>query len=142
MEITGQNQSAKETEIISSNEKNRMASSETNVSLTPEDKAFLEELERIVLEHLEDLDFDANTLCKAAGVSSSKLHRKLTALTGLSAGRYIYRIRLEEARQRILNTNLTIAEIAYQTGFSGPAYFPRLFTKMFDRTPSSFREEK
>ena len=142
MEITGQNQSAKETEIISSNEKNRMAAPEALLSPTPEDQAFLEELERIVLEHLEDLDFDANTLCKAAGVSSSKLHRKLTALTGLSAGRYIYRIRLEEARQRILNTNLTIAEIAYQTGFSDPAYFTRLFTKMFDRTPSSFREEK
>jgi AraC-like DNA-binding protein len=143
MEITGQDQSAQETEKISSDEKNRKNTSpEAQVSLTPADQAFLEQLERIVLEHLEDLDFDTKMFYKAAGVSSSKLHRKLTALTGFSAGRYIYRIRLEEARQRIINTNLTIAEVAYQTGFSDPAYFTRLFTKMFDRTPSSFREEK
>lgn len=109
-------------------------------ALKPEDVRFVENLERTVLNHLDDLSFDANALCKAAGLSHSHLHRRLSALTGLSVGRYIHSIRLKEAMQRILHTNLTIAEIAYQTGFSDPAYFTRLFTKMYQHPPSSFRE--
>lgn len=105
----------------------------------PEDVAFLERLEAIVLEHIDKPAFDAKILSKMVGLSNTQLHRRLTALTGLSTGRYIYSIRLQEAKQRIEQTNLTISEIAYQTGFSDPAYFTRLFTKMFKYPPSHFR---
>ena len=105
----------------------------------PEDKAFLERIQAIVLEHLDKTEFDVKMLSKMIGLSETQLHRRLTALTGLSTGRYIYSIRLQEAKQRIEQTNLTISEIAYQTGFSDPAYFTRLFTKMFKYPPSHFR---
>jgi AraC-like DNA-binding protein len=105
----------------------------------PEDVAFLERLQAIVLEHLDKPKFNAEMLSKLVGLSVTQLHRRLTALTGLSTGRYIYSIRLQEAKQRIEQTNLTISEIAYQTGFSDPAYFTRLFTKMFQYPPSHFR---
>lgn len=107
----------------------------------PEDVAFLEKLQSIVLEHLDKPKFNAEMLSKLVGLSMTQLHRRLTTLTGLSTGRYIYSIRLQEAKQRIEQTNLTISEIAYQTGFSDPAYFTRLFTKMFKYPPSYFREK-
>ena len=111
-------------------------------SVNQEDALFLERLQVIILEHLDDLEFDARVLGKAAGLSNTQLHRRLTALTGLSAGRYIYSIRLKEAKKRIEQTNLTIAEIAYQTGFNDPAYFTRLFSRMFKVPPKHFRESK
>ena len=95
-----------------------------------------------MLEHIDKPAFDAKILSKMVGLSNTQLHRRLTALTGLSTGRYIYSIRLQEAKQRIEQTNLTISEIAYQTGFSDPAYFTRLFTKMFKYPPSHFRDTR
>jgi AraC-like DNA-binding protein len=105
-----------------------------------DDSAFLERLEGLVLQHLEDVEFDAEALGKAVGLSTSQLHRRLTTLTGLSSGRYIYSVRLREAMRRIVQTKLTISEIAYQTGFSDPAYFTRLFTRTYQHPPSYFRE--
>ncbi|NRB54130.1 MAG: AraC family transcriptional regulator [Saprospiraceae bacterium] len=38
-------------------------------------------------------------------------------------------------------TGLTIAEIAYETGFNDPDYFARSFKKAFELTPSDFRKQ-
>jgi AraC family transcriptional activator of pobA len=44
-----------------------------------------------------------------------------------------------EAKQRLLYTNTTIAEIGYQLGFDDPAYFTRFFTRHAGQSPRSFR---
>ena len=105
-----------------------------------EDVAFLERLENLVRLHMGNAEFDASALSKAIGISPSQLHRRITTLTGLSTGRYIYSVRLKEAMVQIVSTNMTISEIAYRTGFADPAYFTRLFTKMYQHPPSYFRE--
>ncbi|MCB9035478.1 MAG: helix-turn-helix transcriptional regulator [Lewinellaceae bacterium] len=73
-------------------------------------------------------------------MSHSQLHRKLTALTGLSANRFIRFIRLSKARILLKDPGLSIAEVAYDTGFTDPVYFSRVFKKEFGMTPTSFRE--
>jgi len=37
------------------------------------------------------------------------------------------------------NSDLTVAQIAYEVGFSSPAYFSRQFSKFFEKTPSESR---
>jgi signal transduction histidine kinase/DNA-binding response OmpR family regulator len=101
----------------------------------PED-SFVLRIRRIVENHLSDPDFTVEQLCRAAFVGHSQLHRKLTALTGYSAVRFIRLVRLAKAKELLPDRKLTIAEIAFSCGFNDPVYFTRVFKTEFGRTPS------
>ncbi len=109
----------------------------------PLEDAFLNRVLDVVRANLSDPDFSVEWLCKDVGVSSSQLHRKLTALTGLSAIKLIRRLRLEKARRQLLEApQMQVAEIAYQAGFNDPRYFSRVFARAFDMTPTQYREQR
>ncbi|MBK8921610.1 MAG: helix-turn-helix transcriptional regulator [Saprospirales bacterium] len=96
---------------------------------------------RLVVEaHLSEPRFSVKALCQACHTTQPQLYRKLVALTGRSPVHFIHAIRLQKAQQLLRLTTLTIAEIAYETGFSSPAYFSRLFVKTFGLTPSDYRK--
>lgn len=59
--------------------------------------------------------------------------------TGKSAQEYIQYKLMEEAKDRILETNLTMSEIAYELGFQYPQHFSRLFKKQVGMTPNEYR---
>ena len=73
-------------------------------------------------------------------MSRSQLHRKLIALTGMSASALFTKIRLELAHEDILKTDLSISEIAYKFGYSDPARFSKVFKKQYNSTPSDLRQ--
>lgn len=112
---------------------------EPTESLNPLELEFLNKARIAILANLEKAEFDGAMLARILGFSNSQLHRKLTALTGLSAGRYIHQVRLESARELLRRKELSVSDVAYQTGFSDPAYFTRLFTKTFGQSPREYR---
>ena len=59
---------------------------------------------------------------------------------GVSPHEYLTRIRIEKAEQLLTNTDLSIAEVAEQTGFSGQNYFSRAFKRYTGKTPREFAE--
>jgi len=101
--------------------------------------AFLQKLRDIVEAHLSDAEFDMNRLSRLVGMSHSQIFRKLKALTGRSPSTFIRSVRLSHARQLLKTTALTVAEIAYETGFTSPAYFSTVFVEEFGKTPTEFR---
>ena len=112
----------------------------TNFDLQIED-AFIQKATDIIRLHLNDANFSVEYLCREIGMSNTQLFRKMKALTDQSAGELIQGIRIQKAKDLLLDTNLTISEIAYETGFSDPAYFSRLFMKVEGVNPSTFRKE-
>lgn len=100
---------------------------------------FLQKLRDIVAEHLNDAAFDMNRLSRAVGMSHSQIFRKLKALTGRSPSNFIRSVRLHHARHLLETTALTAAEIAYETGFTSPAYFSTTFLEEFGKTPTEAR---
>ena len=101
---------------------------------------FLQEVHRQVEEHLDDPGMDVSKLCRLMAMSRTQLHRKLTALTGMSANRFIRSIRLNKARELLRNPNLSITEVAFDCGFSTLNYFSRAFSDMFGMSPTEYRE--
>jgi transcriptional regulator GlxA family with amidase domain len=61
-------------------------------------------------------------------------------LTGKSATRFIRNIRLEKARTLLETTNMTVSEVAYETGFGSAAYFSRVFQEEFGVPPSGIKK--
>lgn len=103
--------------------------------------SYLRNLKKIVVYNLENEHFSVEELADKAGISRSQLHRKLKQLVGLSVSEFIRNIRLEEAVHKLKNNTGTISEIAYQTGFSSPGYFNKVFQKQFKVSPGEFKKD-
>ncbi|MBP6810834.1 MAG: response regulator [Saprospiraceae bacterium] len=108
-----------------------------------EENAFVLKVRGIIEEHLSDSALDVEQLCRKVGMSNSQLHRKLTALTGYSANRFVRYIRLTKACTLLQqDSNLTIVAVAYDCGFNDPVYFARAFRQEFGVSPSEWRSIK
>ncbi len=105
------------------------------------DDRFLQRVCDCVHRHLADEDFDMETLAREVGLSRAQLHRKLTALTGRSATRFVRAYRMEHAHAMLKANVGNISEVAYRVGYPNAAYFTRCFTEDFGYSPSKLRTE-
>lgn len=106
------------------------------------DKKFINEFAAIVEDNLSDENFGVDDIGKKIGISRVQLYRKVKALLGYNVNDYIVGVRLQKAKYLLGKEDLSIAEIAFQVGFSSQAYFSRLFKSKFGNTPSDYRTNK
>src|SRR6266705_2615419 len=78
-------------------------------------------------------------VAKAAGASVFHFCKVFHKATGLKFTDYVARMRVEDARTRLLNPNLRVSEIAYDVGFQSLTQFNRTFKRVFGQSPSDFR---
>ena len=105
------------------------------------EQKFLLRVKGVVDQFLGDENFSVEQLSKEVGMSRAQLHRKLIALTGVSASRFVRNYRLEHAHQLLQNKVGTVSEIAYRVGYSSPAYFTKCFTEDYGISPSQVKKE-
>lgn len=84
-------------------------------------------------------DLDMKVLAHDMGVSYSWFRHTFTAHTGLSPHQYLMELRIVSARNLLTGTELSVKEIAAQTGFEDEHYFSRLFRQKLNFTPSQWR---
>ncbi len=78
-------------------------------------------------------------LAGVANISGFHFHRIFKALMGESPSDYIQRLRLEKIIFKLQTTQLTLTEIAEQTGYQSPYALSKAFKKRFGVSPSVFR---
>ena len=59
--------------------------------------------------------------------------------TGVTVTEYLTRVRIERVKELLLNPNLRISEIAFQTGFQSLTHFNRVFLKLTGQSPTEYR---
>ncbi|WP_235820478.1 helix-turn-helix domain-containing protein [Falsiruegeria litorea] len=77
---------------------------------------------------------------KTLAVSPTHLNRVTKQETGRSASVLVRDRVLREARRKLIFTNLSVAEIAYELGYSDPAHFSRVFASGTGSSPRAFRQ--
>jgi len=100
------------------------------------DEHFMNKIMEVIEQHISEEEFTIEEFGNEVGMSRSQIHRKLKALSGKSASRYIRSVRLARAKKMIDDQNGNISEIAYSVGFSSPAYFTKCFKDEFGYPPS------
>lgn len=81
-------------------------------------------------------------MADASRCSKFHLTREFERKLGLSPGRYLTRMRLERAAALLLEpANLTLEQVAEQSGFSNANYFGKVFRKYTGMAPGEFRKE-
>lgn len=109
---------------------------------SPPEDPFVSKARDIVVQHIDESEFSVMHLYRAVFLSRTQLHKKLKALTGMSATHFIRHIRLSKAREFLKMGDQNITEIAYQVGFSDPNYFTRCYGEEFGESPSETRNHK
>ena len=104
------------------------------------DEDFLNRLNKVITDNLDNEQMGIPFICTEVGVSRASLYNKLKALTNMGASDYITKIRMEKAIWLITHTELTINEIADQTGFTTSRYFSTVFKQCTGCSPTQYRE--
>ena len=94
---------------------------------------------REYIEKHKNEELSLADVAKAAGASIYHFCKVFHKATGLKFTDYVARVRLEDARTRLLNPNLRISEIAYDVGFQSLTQFNRTFKRVFGQSPTEFR---
>ena len=82
-------------------------------------------------------DFDA--LAKRHGLSSSTFRRRWAAHYETPPHHYLLRLRIREATRLLVESSLTVGEIAARVGYDDPLYFSRRFTSETGMTATEYR---
>jgi AraC-like DNA-binding protein len=104
------------------------------------DKRIIEALINLENE-FQKLDFSVKKWAQLSFLSASHFSKLITEQTNEAPLTHIQRRRLQHAQQLLSTTDLTIAEIALQSGYDDSNYFSRIFKKTFQLTPSEWQKQ-
>lgn len=104
------------------------------------DNEFYSRFLTLVNNDIANPDLNIDSLASQLGIGRSQFYRKIKSLTNYSPVELLRKIRMNKARELLTATDRSISEIAYEVGFSSPAYFTRVYREMFNETPSELRE--
>lgn len=106
------------------------------------DKAFIEKATELVLQHLDDAEYNRDTFAKDMALGSSTLYNKVKATTGQTVVGFINSIRLKEAKCILKSDpNILINDLATRVGFNTPKYFSKCFKNEFGIYPKEFADQ-
>jgi class 3 adenylate cyclase/AraC-like DNA-binding protein len=101
---------------------------------------FFKKIMAVIEEKYTDPEFSVGHLAEAVHLSVSQLQRKIATMTELTPVQIIRDLRFARAKELLRNTDLNVAEVAFQSGFNDPSYFSRLFSKEFGGSPTEWAE--
>jgi AraC-like DNA-binding protein len=102
---------------------------------------FLENIRSLTLRYMAHEAFGPEWVADRLSISRSQLDRKVKEFSGQTTALFLRSIRLEHARNLILEETWQISEIAYRCGYPNPATFSTEFKKAFGISPSALRNK-
>lgn len=110
-------------------------------SLSTDNKSRLISKAKFILQETIDRPTNLEDMVKELPMGYSKFRKLFKDVCGISPNQYHLNLRLDKAKELLLTTDLTIKEIAYQTGFDSIFYFSRLFKKKNKDSPKTYRDK-
>lgn len=100
---------------------------------------FVKRFREYVEAHISESELSVESLALEMGMSRTQFYRKIKALTGSTPVDLLRKSRLQYGRKLLAETTKTISEIAYNSGFSSPAYFTKCFKDEYGIAPGEMR---
>jgi AraC-like DNA-binding protein len=86
-----------------------------------------------------DSELSLGSVARVANVSVYYFCKLFKKFTGLNFTDYLARVRIEKAKDSLLDPNLRVSEIAYAVGFQSLTHFNRMFKKLVGCSPTEYR---
>lgn len=112
-----------------------------DVQVEDPNQRFVQEALAIVERNISNADFSVEELSRALLLSRAAVYKRLFVLTGKTPIEFIRQLRLQRAAQLLEKSNMTVAEVAYETGFNNPKYFSKYFKTEYGKLPSAYQSD-
>lgn len=109
------------------------------VTVSDIDNEFYNRFLKIFREEMGNPDINVDWIASKMGLERSQFYRKIKSLTNYAPVELMRNLRLKQGRILVMTTEKNVSEIAYETGFSTPAYFTKCYRDAFGETPSESR---
>lgn len=103
------------------------------------DNEFYNRFLEIFTAEMGNPELSVDNLASKMGLERTQFYRKIKSLTNYSPVELIRHLRLRKARTLVTATEKSISEIAYEVGFSTPAYFTKCYREAYGETPTETR---
>jgi YesN/AraC family two-component response regulator len=110
----------------------------SEITINSLDEKLMQKAMQKVEGNISDPNFSVEELSDEVGMSRGHLYKKLISLTGKSPIEFIRIIRLKRSLQYLKESQMNVAEIAYEVGFNSPKIFSKYFKEEFGMTPSEY----
>ena len=87
-----------------------------------------------------DTNITLETICNSIAVSKNYFCYLFKRVMGVGIWDYLTHIRVEKAKELLIQSNLKSYEISYKVGYDNPSYFTKTFKKQTGLTPQEFRD--
>jgi YesN/AraC family two-component response regulator len=94
------------------------------------------------IEEHQDEDISLPDVSKAVNTSTFYFCKMFKKATGINFTEYLARVRIEKAKNLLLNPNARVSEVAYDVGFQSLTHFNRVFRKLVGQSPTEFRRRQ
>jgi DNA-binding response OmpR family regulator len=109
-----------------------------SIAYSRADELFLEKINNIIHNNIEDAELDVEKLAKLLNISRPTLYRKIKSISDLTPNELINITRLKKAAELLVEGNYKIYEVADMTGFGSQTNFGRNFHKQFGMTATDY----
>lgn len=100
---------------------------------------FLQRAIQVIEDHLMDENFKIDEFAAEMNLSKTVLHRKFKLIVGETPNNFIRNVRLKKAARMLKETDLSVSEVAYLSGFNQAHYFIKCFKEVYQLTPKNYR---
>ena len=109
-----------------------------SIAANQNDKVFLEKMNHLIEENLNNEELSVDFLAEKLCISRSGLFVKIKGLANTTPNEIIQIIRLKKAASLLLENQYRINEVSYMVGFNNPSYFSKCFQKQFGMKPGEY----
>ncbi len=93
---------------------------------------------RFISDHQGD-EISLGDVARAVNMSTFYFCKTFKKATGHTFTEYLSRVRIEKARELLVNPNVRISEVAYAAGFQSLTHFNRTFHRVLGESPTEYR---
>jgi signal transduction histidine kinase/ligand-binding sensor domain-containing protein/DNA-binding response OmpR family regulator len=119
----------------------RLVVDPSNITITSMDEELLVKAMKFIESNMDNPNYSVEAFVSDMNTGRTILYQKINDIVGMSIKEFILDIRLKRSAYLLQHSDLTIAEIAYQTGFNNAKYFSVCFRKQFELSPSEFKKK-
>ena len=111
-----------------------------NIEVKGYDDALMERVMRSVNANMSNPNFNVDMMATDVGISRAQLHRRMKEITGLSTGKFLRNLRMEQAARLLREDAVNVAQVADLVGYADQAHFSTAFKAHFGLSPTEYSE--
>lgn len=110
------------------------------IAHTKSDERFLDKVNQVIVEHLQDTELDVDRLARYMNMSRPTFYRKISSISDLTPNDLINLTRLKKAAE-LMAEGSNVNEVSEIVGYSSSKVFSKNFEKQFGMMPGEYIQQ-